>query len=127
MVTADPLVTKATTAAPPSTAQELVAIREALKLSQEWLARLLDVSTRTVERWERGGAISPDSPALARLRQLQAIVALGSAVYTPDGFVRFMHTPFPSFHGLTAVQMVMTGQGLRVLAALADDDVGLGV
>ena len=53
--------------APPSP-HEIVAIREAANMSQAVFARLLDVSTGTLSKWERG-EIKPRGPA-GRLLQI---------------------------------------------------------
>jgi putative transcriptional regulator len=48
-------------AGPPSP-REIVAIREAARMSQAVFARLLDVSTGTLSKWERG-ELRPRGPA----------------------------------------------------------------
>jgi putative transcriptional regulator len=48
-------------AGPPSP-REIVAIREAARMSQAVFARLLDVSTGTLSKWERG-ELKPRGPA----------------------------------------------------------------
>jgi putative transcriptional regulator len=48
-------------AAPP-TPREIVAIRVEARMSQAVFARLLDVSTGTLSKWERGG-LKPRGPA----------------------------------------------------------------
>ena len=48
-------------AGPPSP-REIVAIREAARMSQAVFARLLDVSTGTLSKWERG-QLKPRGPA----------------------------------------------------------------
>ncbi len=61
-------------AGPPSP-REIVAIREAARMSQAVFARLLDVSTGTLSKWERG-ELKPRGPAG---RLLQIIKAKGVA------------------------------------------------
>jgi putative transcriptional regulator len=66
-------------AAPP-TPREIVAIREAAHMSQAVFARLLDVSTGTLSKWERG-QLKPRGPAG---RLLQIIKSKGvSAILSP--------------------------------------------
>jgi putative transcriptional regulator len=48
-------------AAPPSP-REIIAIRQAARMSQAVFARLLDVSTGTLSKWERG-ELKPRGPA----------------------------------------------------------------
>jgi transcriptional regulator with XRE-family HTH domain len=101
-------------------------IRSQLRLSRERMARLMDVSAKTIQRWEEGGALPGSADLRERLARLQAIVDLGTVVYTPEGFVQFLITPLPSFGGRTALQMIEQGQAGAVLAALAADYEGLG-
>lgn len=101
-------------------------MRDALGLSRERMARLLDVSAKTIERWEASGML----PASRRLRELlaklQEIISLGLIVYTPEGFVMFMSWPQPAFDGRTALQLVETGKAETVFGELAGDYEGLG-
>jgi DNA-binding XRE family transcriptional regulator len=96
-------------------------LRAALGLSRERMARLLDVSWKTIERMEAQDRLPASSMAAARLAQIQQIVELGQTVYTPEGFAHFVSTPLPTFGGLTALQMIERGQGDQVLGALATD------
>lgn len=101
-------------------------LRDDLGLSRERMARLLDVSAKTVERWETLQRL----PASARQRQdlahISEIVMLGRAVYSADGFLRFLNVAFPVFGGNTALQMMERGHMGEVLAALAADYEGAG-
>ena len=53
--------------------------------------------------------------------QIQQIVDLGLAVYTPEGFAHFVSTPLATFGGLTALRMIELGRADQVLGALATD------
>ena len=95
------------------------ALREALGVTPEQMARLLDISRRSVERWERDGKL-PARPAVRqRLAQLQEIVELGLMVLTPEGLVMALHTPAPIFDGCTGLQLIERGQAKRVVGTLA--------
>jgi putative transcriptional regulator len=59
----------------PPTPREIIAIREGAHMSQAVFARLLDVSTGTLSKWERG-QLKPRGPAN---RLLQIIRAKGVA------------------------------------------------
>ncbi len=96
-------------------------VRRVLGLSRERLARLLDVSTKTVERWERGDGAPSRGLAQERLAQLAEIVTLGGLVYTPEGLVRLLTTPMPLFGHRTALQLLERGEGEQVTGALAQD------
>jgi hypothetical protein len=85
------------------------------------MARLLDVSSRTVLRMEELGR-PPRSPAVAeRLAQLAQIVELGELVYSLKGWQQFLTLPQPRFDGRTALQLIERGEAQRVLGALATD------
>ncbi|MGH2356107.1 MAG: transcriptional regulator [Chloroflexota bacterium] len=105
----------------PTQAIDARQLRAALALSRERMARLLDVSWKTVERMEASGRLPTNAAAAARLAQIQQIVEFGQAVYTPEGFAHFVSTPLPTFGGLTALQMIERGQGDQVLGALVTD------
>lgn len=101
-------------------------MRQALKLSRERMGRLLDVSSKTIERWEERNALPVNRALLDRLARIQEVIQLGMLVYTTEGFHRFLTTPLAVFGGRTALQLIETGQADRVVAALAADYEGLG-
>ncbi len=101
-------------------------LREDFGLSRERMARLLDVSSKTVERWEAEFPARPNRHTLVRLAQLREIHELGLIVYRPDGLRVFLHTPMPVFDGSTALEFIERGQAEDVVGALAADYEGLG-
>lgn len=103
-------------------------LRHDLNLSRERMARLIDVSAKTVERWEEQRTLPDRTNARIRklFAQIQEVRDLGLSVYTPDGFQEFLRTPLPVFGGKTALQLIEQGQADDVLAALASDYEGLG-
>ena len=103
-------------------------LRRDLNLSRERMARLVDVSAKTIERWEEQNAIPTNANARTRgyLARIQDVRDLGLAVYTPEGFQEFLKTPFPAFGGRTALQMIEQGSVDTVISALASDYEGLG-
>lgn len=101
-------------------------IRGDLDLSRERMARLMDVSAKTIERWEHGNTLPASVRLRSRLAALQSLIDLGASVYTSEGFHLFLHTPLPEFNGRTALQMIENDQIDQVLAALAADYEGLG-
>jgi DNA-binding XRE family transcriptional regulator len=101
-------------------------LRRDLALSRERMARLVDVSSKTIARWEEQQALPANTRVRSQLGQLQEIRDLGLRVYTLEGFHLFLKTPLPIFGGKTALQMVEQGQGDEVIAALAADYEGVG-
>jgi hypothetical protein len=57
---------------------------------------------------------------------LHDMFALAQIVSTPDGLRAFLTTPQPRFEGATALQLIEIGRTADILAALAEDDEGLG-
>jgi DNA-binding XRE family transcriptional regulator len=102
-------------------------LRRDLSLSRERMARLVDVSAKTVERWEhqQGLPLGASSRVREQLAQIQEIRDLGLIVYTPEGFQLFLKTPLPEFEGKTALQMIEQGRADAVLDALAADYEGV--
>jgi len=101
-------------------------IREVLSLSRERMGRLVDVSSKTIERWEVRQSGPADRALSERLAKIEEIIDLGHKVYTPEGFRRFLTTPLAEFDGRTALQLMEGGKTDRVLSALAADYEGLG-
>lgn len=100
-------------------------IRHHLGLSRERMARLMDVSAKTIERWEVNGSLPLRGTMVERLSRLEQIIELGTVVYTREGFVRFLTIPTPALGGYTALQLIELGQADRVLAVLAADYEGV--
>jgi hypothetical protein len=90
------------------------------------MARVCDVSAKTIERWEETGALPANSMHRLRLTTLREIVELGRVVYREEGFRLFLTTPLRSFESRTPLQAMETGQLERVRRALAGDYEGLG-
>jgi DNA-binding XRE family transcriptional regulator len=103
-------------------------LRRDLNLSRERMARLVDVSAKTVERWEHQHALPAraNSRIRTKLAFIQDVRDLGLTVYTPEGFQEFLRTPLPTFDGRTPLQMIEQGKVDDVIAALASDYEGLG-
>lgn len=101
-------------------------LREKLGVSQERMGRLLDVSAKTIHRWETKDATPESLHLRRRLTLIDEIVSVGLLVYTEEGFRDFMGTPLAEFGDCTALQLIERDQEERVLAALASDYEGLG-
>ena len=101
-------------------------VRDTLPISQEQVARLLKVSSRTVARWEKSNSGPERQEQRERLARLKEIIDLGTKVYTPEGLREFFSTPLPEFGNKTAFDMFFIGDYDAVLSALAADYEGLG-
>lgn len=105
---------------------ELLRIRSELDLSRERMARLFDVSAKTIERWEARRALPRDHAARKLLSELREVVDLGKSVYGAEGFHRFLALPIPAAGQVTPLQLIERGEIATVLATLAADYEGLG-
>jgi uncharacterized protein (DUF2384 family) len=103
-------------------------LRRDLSLSRERMARLVDVSAKTIERWEHQHSLPAGASSRIRtqIAHIQEVRDLGLCVYTPEGFRQFLKTPLPSFDGRTPLQMIEQGRADAVISALASDYEGLG-
>jgi hypothetical protein len=103
-------------------------LRRDLSLSRERMARLVDVSAKTVERWEHQRCLPPRASSRIRtqLAQIQAVRDLGLCVYTLEGFQQFLRTPLPAFNSKTPLQMIEQGNADDVISVLVSDYEGLG-
>jgi DNA-binding XRE family transcriptional regulator len=96
-------------------------IRDTIGISRERMARLLDVSTKTIERAEAQCTWPTSRTATERLAKLSQIVDLGLQVYTPKGFQSFMRDPMPVWEGRTALQMIEAGDINSVYGEIVSD------
>lgn len=101
-------------------------LRRDLDLSRERMARLVDVSSKTIERWEEQQSLPQSARVRVQLAQLQEMRDLGLAVYSLEGFRLFLRTPLPPLRGRTPLQAIEQGAIDEVIAALAADYEGLG-
>ena len=110
----------------PSTTLSPRQIRADLRLSREKMGRLMSVSARTIENWERDDRLPPDESKRALLATIAEIRELGLTVYTPAGLTAFLTTPMKVFGNHTALQEIELGHADRVLGELAADYEGGG-
>lgn len=94
-------------------------IRHDLGISRERMARLLDVSSRTIARWEDQGQLPSNRWLVQVLVQLQNIIDLGLESLTPQGLHIFMTTPQPVFGNRAGVELVEAGEAETVYGELA--------
>lgn len=97
----------------------IAAIRKDLGISRERMARLLDVSSRSIQRWEENGQLPSNRWVLRVLNDIGLIVELGYLVFTPDGFRQVMTTPQPGFDNRSGLDAIEAGQPNIVLSELA--------
>lgn len=89
-------------------ALEIRSLRGRLGLSQELFSRVLDVSARSVERWEAKEATRVDAGTSRRLAVTAEILALAGEVYGDD-VDTFMATPRRSLAMRTPREAMVRG------------------
>jgi predicted transcriptional regulator len=105
---------------------DLMKIRTDMGLSREKMARIVDVSSKTIERWEKGET-QPTSRRIQRLyAQLEEMTQLGLIVYTAEGFKWLMTQRVPVFDDRSPLQMLELGDVESVTSLLAAEYEGLG-
>lgn len=92
-------------------------IRKDLGISRERLGRVLDVSARTIQRWEEHDQLPGNKWVLKVLVQLREILAL--TVYQPRGVHLIMTTPQPGFGDRSGLDLVEAGETEAVISELA--------
>jgi DNA-binding transcriptional regulator YiaG len=94
-------------------------LRTTLGISRERMGRLLDVSARTIQRWEDTDQLPSNRWVRAVLVDLDRILALGEEVFTPEGLQIVMTKPQPAFDGKTGLEMMESGRSSDVYGEFA--------
>jgi len=110
----------------PAPALSAKRIRASMGLSRDRMGRLLGVSYKTIEAWEKEDKLPADGYKRTLLATIDEIRELGLSVYTPEGFVTFLSTPLKVFGNRTALQEIEAGHADLVLGELAADYEGAG-
>jgi hypothetical protein len=97
----------------------VVGLRRDLGISRERMARLLDVSSRTVARWEERDLLPVNRWVRQVLIQIRNIVELGHESLTDEGLRALMNSPQPVFGNLTGIEMIERGEAEAVYRELA--------
>ena len=98
-------------------------VRTELGVSRERLARVLDVSSRTVARWEEQDQLPANRWIRQVLVQLHNIAELGHESLSPAGFRALMDRPQPAFGNRSGIEAIEQGDAemvYRELAGLAE-------
>lgn len=86
-------------------AQEILSLRKRLHLSQEAFARLLDASTRSVARWEKGDA-HPEPYMQKKLLGIDRVVHTLQKAGDPEHIKAWLETPDPDLRGYPPVDLL---------------------
>jgi len=94
-------------------------LRAALGISRERMGRVLDVSARTIQRWEDNDQLPSNRWVANVLIDLDRITELGLDVFTPEGFRIVMNDPQPVFGGKSGLEMIEDGNADDVFGEFA--------
>ncbi len=94
-----------------STSPSIGHIARVVQLSQEALARILNVSAKTVQRWAKGTRPRP-RPQLVQLARLVAL--LEEALPSKNAIQNYLNHPNPSFSGERPIDLLARGEFERI-------------
>lgn len=97
----------------------IAGIRHELGISRERMSRLLDVSSRTVARWEEQGQLPSNRWVRQALLQISVIIDVAHESLTDTGLHSLMTTPQPVFGNRSGLEMIEQGQVETVYRELA--------
>lgn len=92
----------------------ILVLRNRLRLSQERFARLLDVSNRTVARWEKDEA-QPDPLLIKKLIGVGRITHELEKAGEPKEIAAWLEKPDPNLRGYPPVDLLGSGYGTEEL------------
>lgn len=105
---------------------DLMKIRTDMGLSREKMARIVDVSSKTIERWEKGETFPTSRRVNQLYREMREMVELGLMVFTVEGFKWLITQPVPALDDRTPYEMLELGDVESVTGFLAAGYEGLG-
>ncbi len=94
-------------------------LRKDLGISRERLARVLDVSAKTIQRWEEHDQLPANKWILHVVIELQNIADLGLLSFEPEGVAIIMQRPQPVWDNKSGLQLVEEGRGDEVFGEFA--------
>lgn len=89
-------------------------LRSTLRLSQERLAKIVGVSTRSIARWEHDEvAINPYT--LGKLAMINACVHEAKTIMNPDEVVRWFNSKIPALDGDKPIDLLSQPEGIEMV------------
>ena len=101
------------------TSLSVARVRAEFDISREKMARLLDVSARSIQRWEEHDQLPGNRWVLRVLQEMDQIAELGRQTLTPDAFRNVLTRPQPGFGNRSGLAVIESGQISLVLGELA--------
>ena len=102
--------------------KEIKTIRQSLGCSQEILATIIGVGTRTIVRWEHEES-HPHPIAQEKIRKIEKLTDKLLEVFSPKDAVKWLHTPNNSIDGRSPLKEIAynengLGNVLNILTAI---------
>ncbi len=98
--------------------KEVKQIRGFLGCSQETLAGIIGVGTRTVVRWEHNESY-PHQLAIEKLRKIERLIQKLSEVFQPQQAIEWLNAPNQSLGARTPLKEIMhNGEGIEKIINL---------
>lgn len=103
----------------PTDQLSVASLRARLGISRERMGRVLDVSTRTIQRWEDADQLPSNRWVRGVLVDLDRVLRLGLEIFTPDGLQSVMTQPQPAFDNRSGLDLIEAGEVGRVISEFA--------
>lgn len=97
----------------------VASLRSTLGISRERMGRVLDVSSRTIQRWEESDQLPSNRWVREVLIDLDKVLQLGHEIFTPDGLRNVMTQPQPVFDNRSGLDLIESGDAQRIIAEFA--------
>lgn len=81
------------------------------------IARVLDMTPRSVTRWQQGG-VRPRHDTVDRLLELKAVLDLAQEVMSPESAKLWLRSPIPALDYAKPLDLVRNGEFRRVINSL---------
>lgn len=94
-------------------------IRATLQLSQEAFARVLEVSVRTIVRWEKEGDVPP-ALERERLELIHELVLISGEIMEEDDISAWFSRPKTAFSGNKPLALLSSFRGIQQVRELLE-------
>jgi DNA-binding XRE family transcriptional regulator len=101
-------------------AREVLGLRKRLRLTQEGLGRLVEVTARTVARWE-AGEVEPEPFLAGKIRGLEKVVLKLEKAGDPETIVRWLEKPASEFNGYPPIDLLGSAWARKQLLDRLDE------
>jgi len=98
--------------------KEIKQVRVSLGCSQEILADIIGIGTRTIARWEHNESY-PRQLAIEKLKRVEKLIQKLLSVFEREDAIKWLNTPNQSFEGRTPLKEIMyNAEGIEKITDL---------